>query len=415
MAIKDDAAGFTKEIIGKHTNYLPRIFNDVKIANIRGRFKGGAEDVVAKLVETAIRKAQPNIEENVRQALTKKGRKKVTDADVKAKVTAYAKGYAKGVLSSDKRAKGSGASEMDLEELRKVMGDLGKDIDEDTLDDIIEAFSAKAKIKGHPRSKPRILLDEGTTIKVQNEETGDFEDFGFGDLLEENITALHNQYIFQLGGAIGLARTGIDTNQVNSGFASVRKAMEDEGKLKGLNNNQIEDSISGIEFAYDGIKGRLGKNKDVSNGTADFNMAMRAFSFSVNMGMAGMSALMELSNALFETGTMVMLRTMPAYKDLMTKAASGDLPDNVVQELVEALGLGNEVAMGRFNNFNRYENSNLEGVIEPDQGAFSKFAGEAQQKVAYWSGLQGVTQTFSILTHGARLLRRVRCLSTKPS
>lgn len=398
MAIKDDAAGFTQEILGKHGNYLPRIFNDVKLANMRKRFGTNTTDVVAKLVETAIRKAQPNIEANVRQALANKGRKKITDAEVKAKVTAYAKGYANGVLDPSKRANGRSASEMELEDLRKVMGEVGKDIDQDTLDDIIEAFSAKAKVKGHPRSKPRLLLDENTTIQVKNEATGDFETIGFSDILEENITALHNQYIFQLGGAIGLARRGIDTNQVNSGFDTVRKAIEEEGALKGLTSAEISDSLRGIEFAYDGIKGRLAKNQDVSNKTAEFNMALRAFSFSVNMGMAGMSALMELSNALFETGTMVMLRSMPAYKDLMTKAASGDLPDNVVQELVEALGLGNEVAMGRFNNFHRYENSNLEGVIEPNQGRFGKFAGEAQQKVAYWSGLQGVTQTLRRLS-----------------
>lgn len=396
MAIKDNAAGFTSEILGKHTHYLPRIFNDRKITSVRTRFGAGTEDVVTKLVEAAIRKAQPNIEANVRKALTKKGKKKITEAQVKEQVTRYARGYAQSVVNP--RAYKGGASEMNLEDLEKAMGKNGVGFDEADIEDLIEAFSAKARVKGHKRTRPRMVLDESTTIKVKNETTGELEDLSFNDLLEEDITQLHNNYIFQLGGAIGLARSGIDTNTLGSSFESVKQAIRDEGVAKGLNNDQINDSLMGVEFAYDGITGRLGHRGDVRKGTADFNMAMRAFSFSVSMGMSGMSALMELSNALFETSTMVMLKSMPSYRKLMTDAANGKLSDNVVQELVEGLGLGNEVAMGRFNNFNRYENSNLEGVIAPEASGFGKFAGEAQQKVAYWSGLQGVTQTLRRLS-----------------
>lgn len=392
MGIKADVAGFTPEVIGRHLNYLPRIFNDRKITSIRQRFGANTEANVTKLVEAAIRKAQPNIEANVRQALVNKGRKKITDAEVKKKVSTYAKGYAQSIVSPKQGFRG-GASEINLEDLKEVMGKNGVGIEEDLIEDLIETFSAKAKVKGHPRSRPRMLLDESTSIKVKNETTGELEDLHFYDLLEENITQLHNNYIFQMGGAIGLARNGINTNSVNSGFDNVKNLIREEGAAKGLTKAQIEDSLVGIDFAYDGITGRLANRKEVRQGTAEFNMAMRAFSFSVSMGMSGMSALMELTNALFETSTMVMFKSMPAYRKLLTDAANGDLPDNVVQELVEGLGLGNEVAMGRFNNFNRYENSNLEGVIAPEVTGFAKFAGEAQQKVAYWSGLQGVTQT----------------------
>jgi len=397
MAIKDNAAGFTTEILGKHTHYLPRIFNDIKITSIRTRFGAGTEDVVTKLVEAAIRKAQPNIEANVKKALLKSGRKNITDAEVKDKVTRYARGYSQSVVSPKEKFAG-GASEMNLEDLQKVMGKDGAGIDEDVIDDLIEAFSANARVKGHARTKPRMLLDESTTIKVKNETTGELEDLSFNDLLEEDITQLHNNYIFQLGGSIGLARSGIDTNTIGSNFDAVKNIIREEGAAKGLTKLEIKDSLTGVEFAYDGITGRLAHRKEVRQGTADFNMAMRAFSFSVSMGMSGMSALMELSNALFETSTMVMLKSMPSYRKLMTDAANGKLSDNVVQELVEGLGLGNEVAMGRFNNFNRFENSNLEGVIAPEASGFGKFAGEAQQKVAYWSGLQGVTQTLRRLS-----------------
>ena len=390
LGIKNDVAGFTPLMLDRHANYLPRIFNDDKIVALRQKLGANADEAIADLVEKAIRNAQPDIVADVTKSLQRKGRKKITQKSIDDYIRRIAQGYTKTITDPKVgMAKGpAGANEMNIEDF---MATFGNRFDEDEVLDVIDMLTKSGKMlsKEHKRARPRIILDEKASVYATRAD-GEVEEIHFYDLLEEDIEQLHNSYIFQMSGAIGLARNGINTNQAKSSWSTFKENIIQEAKAKGLDPSK---EIKALDFMYDGITGRLAQREEVSNNFREAAIATRAYSFSVNMGMSGMSALMEISNALFEYSVMTLLKTMPAYRKLYSKASQGRLEDGLMRELVEGMGIGGEVALGRYNKATRYEGGNVEGYIGPEQHWIGKGALKAQQFVSYWSGLNGVTQT----------------------
>jgi hypothetical protein len=390
LAIKNDVAGFTPLMLDRHANYLPRIFNDEKIRTLRQKLGANADEAIADLVEKAIRNAQPDIVADVTKSLQRKGRKRITQKSIDDYIRRIAKGYTKTITDPKVgMAKGpAGANEMNIEDFIETFGSR---FDEDEVLDVIDMLTKSGKMlsKDHKRARPRIILDEKTSVYATRAD-GEVEEIHFYDLLEEDIEQLHNSYIFQMSGAVGLARNGINTNQINSSWSAFKKNIIQEAKEKGIDPSK---EIKALDFMYDGITGRLAQREEVSNNFREAAIITRAYSFSVNMGMSGMSALMELSNAVFEYSVSTLLKTMPSYRKLYAKASQGRLEDGLMKELVEGMGIGGEVALGRYNKATRYEGGNVEGYIGPEQSGWGKGALKAQQFVSYWSGLNGVTQT----------------------
>lgn len=408
LAAEANVSGFTKKLLGKNPFYMSRIFNEEKIRQIRIKYGDQADKYLTDLIETAMRRDQLKIEDQVTKMLTKKG--KVADIDtVGTYINKIALAYMKGI-SSPRRAKTDipDANEMTLEDLGDMLKAEGFDLDE--IDIVTEILTLSNIPKSHKRARNRMVLNEGTVIKVTNKD-GELEDLAFTDLLEEDAEQLVNSYIFQLSGAIGLARNGINTNVASTHFEKLLGKIQKEGQKKGLKQAEIDEAINATQFMYDGITGRLKDRKETQNIT-DMNIGVRAFSFSVNMGMSGMSAMMELSNAMFEYGFTTILKSAPAYAKLFQQASNGRLPDGVMRELVEGLGMGNEVALGRWNKVTRYDTEDVGTTISPERGSFNKkgqtlrnvaggaerLSASAQKGVAYWSGLTGVTQTLRRLS-----------------
>jgi len=408
-AVKHDVAGFSMDMLNNHSNYMTRIFNDEKIRALRMRLGDEADLQIAELVETAIRKGQPDIVANVRKHLASKGKKKVTNKMVKDYIRKIATAYTKSITDPKLGKLGhAGANEMNLEDLADILKAGGFDAEDI---DIVTDFLTRTNIpKAHKRARHRLILSEDAVIKVQDSDGNVFE-LKFADLLEEDAEQLFNSYVFQMSGAIGLARNGINTNQVNSGFENLLENIRKEGKKKNASKDEIDEAINAAQFMYDGITGRLAHRQEVSNRTRDFFIATRAFSFAINMGMSGMSALMEISNAMFEYSFRTILKSSPAYRSLIGKAKQGRLPDDIMRELVEAFGLGEEVALGNWTNVTRYDTEDVGDTISPERAWVDKkgwsarlargteqFAFTAQKNVAYWSGLTGVTQTLRRLS-----------------
>lgn len=406
MAAKDNVSGFSKKLLGKNPFYMSRIFNDNKIRQIYLRYGDKADDYMDELIETAIRRDQLKIEDQVTKMLTKKG--KVADIDtVGTYINKIAVAYRKGITNPRGAKKDiPDANEMTLEDLGDMLKAEGFDLDE--IDTVTEILTLSSIPRSHKRARNRMVLNEGTVIKVTNKD-GELEDLAFTDLLEEDAEQLVNSYIFQLSGAIGLARNGINTNVAGSQFDKLIGKIKSEGaKNKNITQEEIDEAVESAQFMYDGITGRLKNRKETQNIT-DMNIAVRAFSFSVNMGMSGMSALMELSNAMFEYGFMTVLKSAPEYKKLFQQASKGRLPDGLMRELVETLGMGNEVALGKWNNVTRFDTEDIGTTISPERANFNKRGSSlvglaekgsyaAQKQVAYWSGLTGVTQTLRRLS-----------------
>lgn len=409
LAIKYDVAGFSKGMLKNHPNYMSRIFNDEKIRQLRIRLGDDADDKIAQLVEQSMRRGQPDIESFVKRNLESKNlpaKPKAVAAYIKKIAVAYTKS-----ITDPKSSKvgAAGAHEMNLEDLADIFRAGG--FDEAEIDDITDFFTKTNIPKSHKRARHRMILDEGTTIKVSNA-TGEIDEIRFTDLLEEDAEQLVNSYIFQLSGAIGLARNGINTNQIGSSFDTLMSKIRKEGKDKNIAQDEVDKSVNAAQFMYDGITGRLANREDVSNRVRDVNVAVRAYSFAVNMGMSGMSAMMELTNALFEYSFTTLLKSAPAYRQLFQTASKGRLPDGLMRELVETMGAGNEVALGKWNAVTRFDTEDVGAIISPERawydkkGWSTKKLGAAAEKgaygsqkfVAYWSGLTGVTQTLRRLS-----------------
>ena len=181
---------------------------------------------------------------------------------------------------------------------------------------MVDVMTRNIKVKGNKRSRPRMILDEMTEVNV-TDSNGQLYRLRFNDLLEENVENLFDSYTFQLAGAIGLARNGINTNQLGSNFETIFTKMSTkatEAEKKAI--RYMYESVTG-EFAY---SGRQIAGQEMGEGTAQFLRRMRELSFMANMGMSGMAALMELSNALFEYSLPTLMKTMPMYASLVKRA-----------------------------------------------------------------------------------------------
>jgi len=393
-AVNADSAGFSLDVINRHKNYLPRLFNEERIVEKMRQLGPDAEDKIALLVETAIRNGQPDLVSEVTKVLTKRSKTgKTTSKAVEEYIRKIAKGYTRSITDPkvNMNRGPAGSNEMNLEDITSVMKLEG--FGEDEIDSIVDILTRRGKVKGHKRTRFRIVLDESTSISVTKAD-GQIEELRFSDLLEEDIDTLHNAYIFQLSGAIGLAKNGINTNKIGSSFDDWLDLMKKEYRENpNLDRNNLQKEINAAEFMFDGITGRLAQRQEVSNRAREFHIGARAFSFSVNMGMSGMSSLMEISNAVFETSLRTNLKTNKALNELFLKAKDGRLPDSLLKELIDDIGLGSEVATGKFAVGTRYEADNIDGYIGPIQKGLGKGLQKTQQFVSYWSGLLGVTQT----------------------
>ena len=412
LAVEADVTGFTKDLLGKNPFYMSRIFNDDKIRLVRDEFDDLA---IQDLVETAIRKEQPNIEVSVEKYLRGKGRKKIGQEEVNGYIKRLAAAYTRSITDPSLKITGTGgANEMALADIEKLLKAEFDDITDDAIEIISDILTQTKTRKAHKRSRKRVALDESTVIQVANK-NGEIKPLAFTDLLEENADQLFNSYIFQMSGAIGLARNGIDTNKAGTAFADFKKRLGLEATEKNVSDEVLRESINALDFVYDGLTRRLG-NRDESKTMQDLGVAWRAYSFAVNMGMSGMSAIMELSNVMFEASFMTLLKGLPEYRKLIKTLSDPNAPQDIIDELVYAIGMGDEVSLGLWNNVTRFDTEDIGATISSELGGMHKkgsslsqlrgkvgegaeeLAYGSQKFVAYWSGLTGVTQTLRRLS-----------------
>jgi hypothetical protein len=369
-AIDYNVAGFTAGTLDRQPNYLPRLFKEERIQNIKKKYGSErAVDIVAELVEKAVRKAQPKI-------------KMKPNA-----VQKMARGYAKTILNPELHS-GHRATEFNMEDLRKSLTTEG--LNDLEIDNIIDSLTRSTTVKGHKRARPRLLLDENVSIQVRND-SGDFEDVAFTDLLEEDIENLHNAYIFQMSGAIGLARNGINTNDLGTSFETIVGKMRQEAENIGQDSRSLDRDIKSAEFMYDSVTGRLGFEDGITLDNKRFMRRAREASFMINMGMSGMSAMMEITNALMEYSLPTLFKAMPHYRRLYSKAANGQLSSPLLRELEAMTGLGADTVTGKFTRASRFEGDTMDVVTDGDVTPFDELLGRGREQMSYWSGLSGVT------------------------
>lgn len=398
-AIEANAAGFVPEMFGKIQNYLPRIVNRQQVSLLRFGHKdigpklsdkadGDLNDAFLDLGEAAIRGGQPDIEANMAKALKAKGKAAGPKA-VKAAITQLARGYMRTLLNpknNNIRKLGDGLASSD--EARIALRE-SREFTEEQIDIILEvAEQTTKKVKGNPRARHRMQLDETAEV-LARDDAGNIFTLRFVDLLETNGRTLYEKYLFQTAGAASLAANGIDTNKAGSGFQTII------GKVKGgADSEKLAKEIRAAEFLYDSVTGRLPYREDWSYGTRRGFNRFREVSFAANMGMAGMSAVMELTNVLFETSMGTLLKTVPQLNKLVIDTRTGKLKNKAAHEMMVLTGTGGDGLMTKVTSVrSRTEGSIFEeyGTIQGDITQLDEWLGKARIFVSVASGLQGVT------------------------
>jgi len=399
QAIDANVAGFEPGTISRIQDYAPRIFNRGNIQRLRqGRLAdnpdGTLNDAWFQLSEEAIRRGQPNIEETVAAALRRKNKEKKidkipTDAEVQAFIKRMSRGYIQSVIDPkyDQLARLRVANgDFDVDTFATIMKAEG--FNEDEIDIMVGVLSRNIKAKGNKRARPRMLLDEMASVTVRGSDGTTF-DLKFTDILEENMENLFDSYVFQLSGAIGLARNGINTNNAGTSFENIiskaTKATAEEKKAI----RYMYESTTG-EWAYTGAQFA---GQEISPTMRQLARRGREISFAANMGMSGMAALMEISNALFEYSLPTLMKTVPMYGKLIRRARNGELTSKLAREMTAGTGVGGDGLVSKVTTMrSRLEGDITEGVrIDGEITETDQLLGGARMFVSKWSGLQGVT------------------------
>ena len=379
-AIRYNVGGFTPGILDGQPNYLPRLFADDRVRTIRQKYGQDTERFVSELVEKAIRNGQPDIE-------TRMSADDIGD---------MARGYAKTILSPAYH-RGHRSLEFTVEDLRKSLE--AEQIDGIQIERIIDEMTRTTGVKGHKRARFRVALDESTVIDVRTPDGG-VEQLRFSDLLEEDIENLHNAYVFQMSSAIGLARNGINTNDVSSSFDNFIAKVRQEAADINQNPNDLEEEIKALEFMYDTITGRLAfKDGQPTGDTRTWLRRLREGSFILNMGMSGMAAIMELTNVLMEYSVPVLFKTLPQYRKLMQLAQDGNLSSPLLRELTSITGLGADVITGKFTRASRFEGDSMEIPEDSNFTWWDEKLGQGREIMSLASGLSPVTAILRQMSH----------------
>ena len=271
----------------------------------------------------------------------------------------------------------------DFADIMKAEGFTSADIDI-----MVDVLTRNVKVKGNKRARPRMILDEMAQVVVRGSDGNTFT-LKFNDILEENMENLFDSYVFQLSGAIGLARNGINTNNVGTSFETIMskatKATTEEKKAI----RYMYEATTG-EWAYTGAQFA---GQEISEGMRQIARRGREVSFAANMGMSGMAALMELSNALFEYSIPTLMKSVPMYGKLIRRAQNGELSSQLAREMTAGTGIGGDGLVSKVTTMrSRLEGDVTEGVqIDGEITKVDEVLGGARMFVSKWSGLQGVT------------------------
>lgn len=307
--------------------YAPRIFDEV---NIDALIRKHGRDNIVSLVRKAIMQKQVDIDEVIADEI--------------------ADGYVRGI---EKRIAGIGQDGLVIR-----MG-----VREDTLDDIREALLEKyngdaTKVdeivaaldrtiakpergEGVARARKRIDLDETVSIDLMDGSKIDFE-----DLLVNDAEDLHTMYTFQVGGAIGLARNGLE----QEGMESIEKIFDkirQEAYERGLSREKIDSQIESLKFMYEGLTGQLSHSGRLGEGMERFLRRVREYNFITTMGSSGLASMVESMNVLFDHNVRTIIKGVPRLRSMIKKMQSGQLEDDLFRELQQFTGTGVDMITGR--------------------------------------------------------------------
>jgi len=220
----------------------------------------------------------------------------------------------------------------DADELRALLRD-HTELDDNELQSLVETLlePSRAKPTAAPRLRRRATFDENY------EESIDGFKLKFTDLLDNNTEGLINSYIEQMSGQIALARVGIKSRQdFTKVFSKVKESynIPEVAKaytgLKGRVRKKLE--LDTIETIYKNIVG-IPTEKNIKGGRSTVLRNLRKYNYVNVFNQVGFSQIPELGNVVANAGLKGMIKYMPEFKKILTRAKNGKLNNEFLDEI----------------------------------------------------------------------------------
>ena len=355
-------------------NHVPRDYHDAKLDEFRQKY---GDDELIDMLEGAIKAKQVDIEPSLARMIAEG-----MTAGLFKRLTGRITGDMPTVHM------GYGTDEYNIM-LQGLIPKIGEQQANKAVKELKAQFGVRANDEDgvFARLRHRVDLDETYVHKTKN---GDL--VHFDDLLENNIHNLHQNYTFQMGNAIGLARNGIDLvgqETFDATLTSLKNEMAKMTDRKLIEKRKKE--IDALEFNYDSLTGRLAHQTGLSEKGEDMLRRIRDYNFIRSMGASGIPTTVELGSLIFEHTAKGIWDALPHLRKMTAKLADGDLSDPLSRELMHLFGSGTDMYTGHIRNY--FDDLETD-LVRPRYKKADAVLAKGRQFTAVGSGMLPLTAMF---------------------
>jgi hypothetical protein len=294
-------------------NYFPRQWSNGKIMEVSEKI-GGYDNLINFLKNSLIKGSDDLADEDALK-ISQKIYKSVT-------TNRFGDGF-----SIDRILKTT-----DEDELRLLLADQ-VDLNQDEINDLVSLLlkPKKTQTTAVARLRRRASFDES------HEEIIDGVKVKFTDLLDNNTEGMVGSYLEQMSGHLALARVGVKSrkdynkiiNKVKEGYNIPEVAKKYSTKI-GKTRQKFELDV--LETVYKQVVG-IPTEKNVTGGINTVLRYLRKYNYANVFNQVGFSQLPELGNVISQAGIRGMIKYIPEFKNILTRAKNGKVNNELLDEL----------------------------------------------------------------------------------
>ena len=294
-------------------NYFPRQWSNGKIMEVSEKI-GGYDNLINFLKNSLIKGSDDLADEDALK-ISEKLYKSVT-------TNRFGDGF-----SIDRILKTTNEDELRLLLTEQV------DLNPDEINDLVSLLlkPKKTQTTAVARLIRRASFDES------HEEIIDGVKVKFTDLLDNNTEGMVGSYLEQMSGNLALARVGVKSkkdynkiiNKVKEGYNIPEVAKKYSTKI-GKTRQKFELDV--LETVYKQVIG-IPTEKNVTGGINTVLRYLRKYNYANVFNQVGFSQLPELGNVISQAGVRGMIKYIPEFKNILTRAKNGKVNNELLDEL----------------------------------------------------------------------------------
>nr|BAR37665.1 putative internal virion protein [uncultured Mediterranean phage uvMED] len=220
----------------------------------------------------------------------------------------------------------------DADDLRTLITDYAN-LDAGEVEDLVQALLKPGR--GKPTAVPR--LRRRASFDENYEETIDGFKIKFTDLLDNNTEGLMGSYIEQMSGQIALARIGIKSRQDYTKILNkVKESYEIPEIAKkystGVGKKRKAFELETLDTIYKNIIG-IPTEKNIQGAASTVMRNLRKYNYVNVFNQVGFSQIPEMGNVVNAGGIRAMVKYMPEFRKIMSRAKDGKLNNEFLDEI----------------------------------------------------------------------------------